>query len=132
MKTYGLSVFSLAVLAMAISLACGSSPQRVLKSVSLTPATANAGGSSVQFAATGYFNQQPSPVEPRNDRSHGQRERARPMRGRRQLHLYRLGVVGEQQQELRRDVAGSREPLWWRRRMPGHWHSATDMSIKNS
>jgi|SRR5580704_13489000 hypothetical protein len=64
MKTYGLSVFSLAVLAMAISLACGSSPQRVLKSVSLTPATANAGGSSVQFAATGYFNQQPSPVEP--------------------------------------------------------------------
>jgi hypothetical protein len=64
MKRYDLSVFSLVVIAIAISLACGGSSQRILKSVSLTPATADAGGSPIQFTATGIFNQQPSPVEP--------------------------------------------------------------------
>ena len=64
MKRYDVSVFSLVVIAIAISLACGGSSQRILKSVSLTPATADAGGSPIQFTATGIFNQQPSPVEP--------------------------------------------------------------------
>lgn len=63
MRKYGVSVFSLAVLALAITLACGSSP-RVLQSVSLTPATADAQGIAVQFTAAGNFNQQPSPVTP--------------------------------------------------------------------
>jgi hypothetical protein len=61
MRKYGLSVFFLAVLAIAITLACGSSPPpRTLQSVSLSPLTANAQGSPVQFTATGYFNDQPS------------------------------------------------------------------------
>jgi hypothetical protein len=63
MRKYGLSVFFLAVLAIAITLACGSSPRvRVLQSVSLSPSTADAQGSPVQFTATGYFNDQPSPA----------------------------------------------------------------------
>jgi hypothetical protein len=41
MRKYGLSVFFLAVLAIAITLACGSSP-RVLQSVNLSPLTADA------------------------------------------------------------------------------------------
>ncbi len=61
MRKYGLSVFFLAILAIAITLACGSSP-RILQSVSLSPATADAQGSPVQFTATGYFNEQPSTV----------------------------------------------------------------------
>ena len=60
MKKYGLSVLLLAILAIAITSACGSSP-RMLQSVSLSPTTADAQGSPVQFTATGYFNQQPSP-----------------------------------------------------------------------
>lgn len=60
MRKYGLSVFFLAVLAVAITLACGS---RTLQSVSVTPPTADARSSSVQFTATGYFNEQPSPVK---------------------------------------------------------------------
>ena len=61
MRKYGLSVFFLAVLALAITLACGSSPPpRILQSVSLSPPTADAQGSPVQFTATGYFNDQPS------------------------------------------------------------------------
>jgi hypothetical protein len=64
MRKYGLSVFVLAVLAIAITLACGSSPPpRILQSVSLSPPTADAQGSPVQFTATGYFNEQPSPAE---------------------------------------------------------------------
>jgi hypothetical protein len=56
MRKYGLSVFFLAVLAIAITLACGSSPPpRILQSVSLSPPTADAQGSPVQFTATGYF-----------------------------------------------------------------------------
>jgi hypothetical protein len=61
MRKYGLSVFFLAILAIAITLACGSSP-RALQSVSLSPPTADAQGSPVQFTATGYFNDQPSRV----------------------------------------------------------------------
>ena len=59
MRKYGLSVSVLAILAIAITLACGSSP-RILQSVSLSPTTADADGSAVQFTATGYFNDQPS------------------------------------------------------------------------
>ncbi len=58
MRKYGLSVSFLAILAIAITLACGSSP-RILQSVSLSPTTADAQGSPVQFTATGYFNGQP-------------------------------------------------------------------------
>ena len=61
MRKYALSVSFFAVLAIAITLACGSS-RRILQSVSLSPPTADAQGSPVQFTATGYFNQQPSPV----------------------------------------------------------------------
>ena len=60
----GLPIFVLAVLAIAINLACGSSlSPRALQSVSLSPPTADAQGSPVQFTATGYFNDQPSPVK---------------------------------------------------------------------
>jgi hypothetical protein len=62
MRKYGLSVVLLAVLAIAITLACGSSP-RILQSATLSPPTADAQSSPVQFTATGYFNQQPSPVK---------------------------------------------------------------------
>ncbi len=60
MAKYG-SVLLLVILAIVIISACGSSP-RVLQSVSLSPTIADAQGSPVQFMATGYFNQQPSPV----------------------------------------------------------------------
>jgi len=64
MRKYGLSVLFLAVLDLAISLACGSSPApRALQSVSLSPPTADDQGSPVQFTATGYFNDQPSSVK---------------------------------------------------------------------
>jgi hypothetical protein len=62
MRKYGLSVFFLAILGIALALACGS-PAYLLKSVSLSPPAADAQGSPVQFTATGYFNQQPSPVQ---------------------------------------------------------------------
>jgi hypothetical protein len=59
MRKYGLSIF-FAVLAIAITLGCGSSPPpRILQSVSLSPQTADAQGTPVQFTATGYFNDQP-------------------------------------------------------------------------
>ena len=62
MRKYGLSVFFLGILAIAVTLACGSSPPAyMLQSISLSPPTAEALGSPVQFTATGYFNQQPSP-----------------------------------------------------------------------
>jgi len=61
MRKFGLRVFFFALLAIAITLACGSSP-RVLQSVSLSPPTADAQDSPVQFTATGYFNDQPSSV----------------------------------------------------------------------
>jgi len=44
-----------------MTLACSSSP-RALQSVSLSPPSADAQGSPVQFTATGYFNDQPSQV----------------------------------------------------------------------
>ncbi|MGO9086539.1 MAG: hypothetical protein ACLQBK_15025 [Candidatus Sulfotelmatobacter sp.] len=62
MRKYGLSVSLLAILAIAITLACGSST-RILQSVNLTPPTADAQGSPVQFTATGNFNKQPSPAK---------------------------------------------------------------------
>ena len=62
MGKYGLSVFLLVVLAIAITLACGSSP-RILQSVSLSPSTADAQGNPVQFTATGYFNKQPTTAQ---------------------------------------------------------------------
>lgn len=57
MSKYGPSVFFLAVLAIATMLACGSppSPPRILKSVSLSPAVADAQGSPIQFTATGRY-----------------------------------------------------------------------------
>lgn len=58
MRKYGLSVSFLAILVIAITLACGSSP-RILQSVSLSPPTADARGNPVQFTATGYFNDNP-------------------------------------------------------------------------
>jgi hypothetical protein len=61
MRKFGLRVFFFALLAIAITLACGS-PPRALQSVSLNPLTADAQGSPVQFTATGYFNKKPSPV----------------------------------------------------------------------
>jgi hypothetical protein len=61
MRKYVLSVSFLAILTIAITLACGSSP-RILQSVSLSSPTADAQGNLVQFTATGYFNEQPSPV----------------------------------------------------------------------
>jgi len=64
MGKYGFSVFLLTILAIAISLACGSSPPpRMLQSVTLSPPVADAQGSPVQFTATGNFNNQPTPVK---------------------------------------------------------------------
>jgi hypothetical protein len=64
MTKYGLSVFFLAILAIAVNLACGTAaPAYTLQSVSLSPQTTDAQGSPVQFTATGYFNQQPSPAQ---------------------------------------------------------------------
>lgn len=60
MRKYGPSVFFLAILAIALTLACGGSSPRSLQSVILSPATADAQGNPVQFTATGYFNHQPS------------------------------------------------------------------------
>jgi hypothetical protein len=62
MRRYSLSVSFLAILVIAITLACGSSP-RVLQSVSLSPPTADAQSSPVQFTATGTFDKQPSPAK---------------------------------------------------------------------
>jgi hypothetical protein len=70
MGRYGLPFFFLLlVLAAAITLACGSpsSPERLLQSVTVSPATADAQsypGGEVQFTATGYYNTRPSPVTP--------------------------------------------------------------------
>ena len=64
MRKYVLSVFSLAILAIALTLACGSStPTYMLQSVNLRPTAADAQGAPVQFTATGYFNLQPSPEQ---------------------------------------------------------------------
>jgi hypothetical protein len=59
---YGLSVFSLVIVAIAVTLACGSSAY-TLQTISLKPASADAQGNPVQFAATGYFNEPPSPEQ---------------------------------------------------------------------
>lgn len=54
-------------LAGAITLACGHSPNRMLQSVTLNPATADAQNfpeGLVQFTATGTYTKAPSPVTP--------------------------------------------------------------------
>lgn len=65
---YGLQFFLfLLVVAAAISLACGSSAGRMLQSVTLSPATADAQNypdGQVQFTATGNYSTAPSPVTP--------------------------------------------------------------------
>jgi hypothetical protein len=64
MTKYVLSAFSLAIFAIALTLACGSStPTYMLQSVNLSPPAADAQGAPVQFTAKGYFNQQPSPAQ---------------------------------------------------------------------
>lgn len=68
MKRYGPQLFLfLLVLAAAITLACGTSPNRMLESVTLSPALADAQnypGGLVQFTATGAYTKPPSPVTP--------------------------------------------------------------------
>ena len=64
MRKYGACIFLLTVVALAITLACGSSPTpRMLQTVNLSPPTASAQGNPVQFSATGNFNQPPSPQQ---------------------------------------------------------------------
>jgi hypothetical protein len=68
MKRYRPQFFLfLLVLAATITLACGTSPRRMLESVSLSPAMADAQnypGGLVQFTATGTYTKAPSPVTP--------------------------------------------------------------------
>jgi len=68
MNRYGLPLsLCLLILAAAITLACGSSANRMLRSVTISPATADAGnypGGQVPFMATGFYAAPPSPVEP--------------------------------------------------------------------
>lgn len=57
----------LLVAAAMMCLACGSSADRMLQSVTLSPAAADAQnypGGQVQFTATGYYSAAPSPVTP--------------------------------------------------------------------
>ena len=61
MRKYGFSDFFLFALAI-LTLACGSS-QRLLQSVTLSPATADGQSGPVQFTATGHFSQNPSPQQ---------------------------------------------------------------------
>lgn len=53
--------FTLLLLAAVIALACGSSTERILQSITISPATAE---EQAQFTATGYFTTHPSPVTP--------------------------------------------------------------------
>ena len=68
MKRYGPQFFLvLLVLVAAFALACGVSQPRLLESVALTPASADAQsypGGMVPFTATGTYNKSPSPVVP--------------------------------------------------------------------
>ena len=68
MKHYGPQFFLLfLILAGAITLACGTSPGRLLESVTLSPMQADAQdfpGGLVQFTATGAYTKPPSPVTP--------------------------------------------------------------------
>src|ERR1700733_13806460 len=145
MRKYGLSIFFLAILAVAITLACGSSPPpRALQSVSLSPPSADAQGSPVQFTATGYFNQQPSPEKltvpswgacnPNQPyladyRRFGQRRRLGPMRNRRGWHLYSVGGGRARWRLLRHRWLRPGKPLRRRRLMPGYRYRTTEVSI---
>ena len=66
MKRYGPQFFFLfLVLAAALTLACGTSPGRLLASVALSPVQADAQdypGGLVQFTATGTYTKPPSPA----------------------------------------------------------------------
>ena len=68
MKNYALPSFFLLVLAAGATLACGtSSSPRLLQSVTVSPATADAlnyPNGQVQFTATGFYSREPSPVTP--------------------------------------------------------------------
>jgi hypothetical protein len=65
MRRYGPQLFFFLLVSIAaLGLACGSSQPRTLQSVSLSPATADANGSPVQFTATGFYNTSPSQVTP--------------------------------------------------------------------
>jgi hypothetical protein len=65
MKRHGVQLlFCLLVAVAAITLACGSSQSRTLKSVAVTPATATAQNGEFQFTATGYYNTSPTQVSP--------------------------------------------------------------------
>jgi hypothetical protein len=59
-------IFSSLLLIAAITLSCGLSNPRMLETVSVTPATADAQDfpNGVPFIATGYYTQTPSPVSP--------------------------------------------------------------------
>jgi hypothetical protein len=63
MRNSGLAFLILTTLA-ALTLACGSSSQRTLESVSLSPQQAIFNGSPVQFTATGSYNTSPISVSP--------------------------------------------------------------------
>jgi len=68
MKNYAPQLFLfLLILAVAITLACGSSAARSIQSITISPATADAQdypGGQVPFTATGYFNTSPTRVAP--------------------------------------------------------------------
>ncbi|HLV86991.1 MAG TPA: hypothetical protein VKV39_08455 [Candidatus Sulfotelmatobacter sp.] len=68
MRSFGPSLSFVALIIAAVTLvACGGSSHHVLQSVSISPASADAQnfpGGQVQFTATGYFNNRPSPVTP--------------------------------------------------------------------
>jgi hypothetical protein len=63
MRNYGLAFLLLTTLAV-LTLACGSSPERTLESVSLSPQQAIFNGSPVQFTATALYNTSPMSVSP--------------------------------------------------------------------
>jgi hypothetical protein len=68
MRNSGLPILSfLFLLAAAVTLACGLNNPRMLETVSVSPATADAQNfpnGQVPFVATGYFSKTPSPVSP--------------------------------------------------------------------
>jgi hypothetical protein len=63
MRNSSLAFLILTILA-AVTMACGSSPQRTLESVNLSPQEAVANGSPVQFTATASYNTSPMSVTP--------------------------------------------------------------------
>ena len=67
MRNFGPFLFLLLLISVAISLACGASAPRVLQTVSVNPASADAmnyPSGSVPFVATGYYSKSPLTVSP--------------------------------------------------------------------